>query len=323
MCTFYKRKELDKTLLTLSYKPDKMKTGFDESLRPKEGGGRKEDLLMLPFLLNPAYKDYIWGGVKLRDQFGKDGPTPLAESWELSAHPDGDAVIAQNLSVQVHPDDAYGMRVEGERGKTEMWYILDCEPGAFLYFGFEREISADEARRRIADNTITEVLHKAPVHPGDAFFISAGTVHANGAGLLLAEIQENSNTTYRVYDFGRVGADGKPRPLHIDKAMQVARLAPARPDAPGAAPPRPVAGGTLRRLAGCAYFTADTLKLAGRYSHAPGNASFVSVLCLDGQASLCCGDETLTLNKGGSAFVPANAPEFTLEGAGTLLLTTI
>jgi len=105
--------------------------------------------------------------------------------------------------------------------------------------------------------------------------------------------------------------------------MQVARLAPARPDAPGAAPPRPVAGGTLRRLAGCAYFTADTLKLAGRYLHAPGNASFVSVLCLDGQASLCCGDKTLTLNKGGSAFVPANAPEFTLEGAGTLLLTTI
>ena len=127
-----------------------MKTGFYESLRPKEGGGRKEDLLMLPFLLNPAYKDYIWGGVKLRNQFGKDGPAPLAESWELSAHPDGDAVIAsgplagtrfsafikdnpaalgsrcpagdfpvmvklidaaQNLSVQVHPDDAYGMRV--------------------------------------------------------------------------------------------------------------------------------------------------------------------------------------------------------------------
>ena len=192
-----------------------------------------------------------------------------------------------------------------------------------MYFGFEREISADEARRRIADNTITEVLHKAPVHPGDVFFIAAGTVHAIGAGILLAEIQENSNTTYRVYDFGRVGADGKPRPLHIDKAMQVARLAPARPDAPGAAPPRPVAGGTLRRLAGCAYFTAETLKLAGRYLHAPGNASFVSVLCLDGQASLCCGDETLTLNKGGSAFVPANAPEFTLEGAGTLLLTTI
>ena len=362
MCTFYKRKELDKTLLTLSYKPDKMKTGFDESLRPKEGGGRKEDLLMLPFLLNPAYKDYIWGGVKLRDQFGKDGPTPLAESWELSAHPDGDAVIAsgplagtrfsafikdnpaalgsrcpagdfpvmvklidaaQNLSVQVHPDDAYGMRVEGERGKTEMWYILDCEPGAFLYFGFEREISADEARRRIADNTITEVLHKAPVHPGDVFFIAAGTVHAIGAGILLAEIQENSNTTYRVYDFGRVGADGKPRPLHIDKAMQVARLAPASQDAPGAEPPRTVAGGTLRRLAGCAYFTADTLKLAGRYSHAPGNASFVSVLCLDGRASLCCGDETLTLKKGGSAFVPADAPEFALDGEGAFLLTTV
>ena len=105
--------------------------------------------------------------------------------------------------------------------------------------------------------------------------------------------------------------------------MQVARLAPARQDAPGAEPPRTVAGGTLRRLAGCAYFTADTLKLAGRYSHAPGNASFVSVLCLDGRASLCCGDETLTLKKGGSAFVPADAPEFALDGEGAFLLTTV
>lgn len=113
-----------------------------------------------------------------------------------------------------------------------MWYVVDCRAGAFLYFGFEREISAEEMRRRIADHTITEALHRAPVHKGDVFFIGAGTIHAIGAGILLAEIQQNSNTTYRVYDFGRVGADGKPRELHVDKALDVTLRAPAPAGAP-------------------------------------------------------------------------------------------
>ena len=133
---------------------------------------------------------------------------------------------ARPLSVQVHPDDAYAQRVEGEPGKTEMWYVVDAQPGAQLYYGFQRELTREEAARRIADGTLTDVLNAVPVKAGDVFFIDAGTVHAIGAGILIAEIQQNSNTTYRVFDYGRLGADGKPRALHVEKALDVARLCP-------------------------------------------------------------------------------------------------
>ena len=311
---------------------------------------------MQPFRLTPACKDYLWGGTRLKTAYGKRTALPvLAESWELSAHPDGDGVIAcgeyagtpfsrfaaehpealgkncagakefpillklidaaQFLSIQVHPDDGYARRVEGGQGKTEMWYIVDCEPDAFLYFGFEREISAEEMRRRIADHTITEVLHRAPVHRGDVFFI--------GAGILLAEIQQNSNTTYRVYDFGRVGADGKPRALHVDKALDVTLRRPADADAPGAGPLAEKADYRLRRLAKCNYFTVDALALSGRFCREMTGDSFLSVLCTEGEASLSCGGEAFPLRAGESLFVPADAPGFTLAGNGELLLTTV
>lgn len=136
-----------------------------------------------------------------------------------------------NLSIQIHPDNEFALRVEGEYGKTEMWYIVDCEPGAYLYYGFQKEISKAEFKERIENNTLLEVLNKVPVHKGDVFFISAGTLHAIGKGILIAEIQQNSNTTYRIYDYGRVGADGKPRQLHVEKAQMVTRLGAAGPGA--------------------------------------------------------------------------------------------
>lgn len=201
--------------------------------------------------LKPAFKDYIWGGKKLVEEYGKEFQGErLAESWELSCHPDGESVIASgeyagktlsayirekgfgilgrncrrfsdfpiliklidahdNLSVQVHPDNGYALRNEGQYGKTEMWYIVDCEPGAFLYYGFSRPVSEEEFRRRIADNTLLEVLNRVDVQKGDVLFIESGTIHAIGKGIVIAEIQQNSNITYRVYDYGRVGADGK------------------------------------------------------------------------------------------------------------------
>ena len=107
-----------------------------------------------------------------------------------------------------------------------MWYVADCTPGACLYYGLQREISREELKARIAECTLPEVLNRVPVRKGDVFFLSAGTLHAIGKGILVAEIQQNSNITYRVYDYGRVGADGRPRPLHIEKALQVARLEP-------------------------------------------------------------------------------------------------
>lgn len=125
-----------------------------------------------------------------------------------------------NLSIQVHPGNSYALKNEGQYGKTEMWYVLDAEEGAILYYGFKKEITKEEFARRIKDNTILEVLNAVEVHKGDVLFIESGTLHAIGKGLLIAEIQQNSNVTYRIYDYGRVGKDGKKRDLHIEKALR-------------------------------------------------------------------------------------------------------
>lgn len=316
--------------------------------------------------LNPAFKDYLWGGTKLRDEYGKKCDLDkVAESWELSCHKDGCSVVAdgeyagltlpqyiekagkavlgtdcekfeyfpiliklidakQNLSVQVHPDNDYAMRVEGEYGKTEMWYVVDCEPGAGLLYGFKHEISKEEFRRRIEDNTLLEVTNRVEVHPGDVFFIEAGTLHAIGEGILIAEIQQNSNTTYRVYDYGRVGADGKPRQLHIEKAIDVTRLAPAtRPCGRSQAKPEAFDGGSVLPLASCDYFTVKEMEVTSHAALMADEKSFHSLLLLDGSLTLSMGGEKLEMKKGASVFVPAGSGDYTLTGKGRLILTTV
>ena len=316
--------------------------------------------------LNPAFKDYLWGGTKLRDEYGKKCDLDkVAESWELSCHKDGCSVVAdgeyagltlpqyiekagkavlgtdcekfeyfpiliklidakQKLSVQVHPDNDYAMRVEGEYGKTEMWYVVDCEPGAGLLYGFKHEISKEEFRRRIEDNTLLEVTNRVEVHPGDVFFIEAGTLHAIGEGILIAEIQQNSNTTYRVYDYGRVGADGKPRQLHIEKAIDVTRLAPAtRPCGRPQAKPEAFDGGSVLPLASCDYFTVKEMEVTSHAALMADEKSFHSLLLLDGSLTLSMGGEKLEMKKGASVFVPAGSGDYTLTGKGRLILTTV
>ena len=211
--------------------------------------------------LKPECKDYIWGGEKLRTEFGiESGLKPLAEAWVLSCHKDGPSTIVNgpdagltlpqyiekhgrgvlggncarfedfpiltkfidakdNLSIQVHPSNEYALEHEGQYGKTEMWYVLEAEPDACLYYGFQRDISKEEYKARIENNTLTEVLNAAPVKKGDVFFIPAGTLHAICKGIVVAEIQQNSNVTYRVYDYARRGAGGQLRQLHIDQAL--------------------------------------------------------------------------------------------------------
>ena len=210
-----------------------------------------------------------------------------------------------DLSVQVHPDDEYALRVEGEYGKTEMWYIVDCEEGATLYYGFKEEITKDEFRAKIADNTITDVLNKVPVKKGDVFFIPSGTIHAIGSGILIAEIQQNSNTTYRVSDYGRLGADGKPRPLHIDKAVEVTSLTPppVQTDLPK---------GTL---AECDYFKVRLFSTNDENQIEVDSLSFTSLLCLDGEVTF----DGVTLVKGDCAFIPANSGKITFSGSATLI----
>ena len=312
--------------------------------------------------LEPAFKDYIWGGTRLRDDFGKRCDfDKVAESWELSCHKDGPSVVAEgkdkgltlqqyidkygkevlgtncgrfesfpiliklidakdNLSVQVHPDNEYALRVEGEYGKTEMWYVVDCDEGAELLYGFKHEISKDEFARRIADNTLLEVTNSVPVHKGDVFFIEAGTLHAIGKGILIAEIQQNSNTTYRIYDYGRVGKDGKPRELHVEKAKDVTRLAPAKKY-----PETPVEkheGYTSKLMAECEYFSTYILDIDGKAELEAGGDSFNNLLFLEGEGSVS-GDDIVEFKKGDSIFITAGTGKYTVNGKCKAVLTKI
>ena len=164
----------------------------------------------------------------------------------------------RNLSVQVHPDDAYALRHEGgELGKTEMWYVLHAEPGAKLIFGLRRGVTRESFRRALAEGRLESQLHYLPVQAGDAIFVAAGSVHALLKGTVVAEIQQNSDVTYRVYDWGRLGADGKPRPLHVEKALAVINF---RQVEPGPYRPRPLpagAGLTRAEISRCDYFVVE------------------------------------------------------------------
>ena len=221
-----------------------------------------------------------------------------------------------NLSIQVHPDNEYALREEGQYGKTEMWYILEAEEGAFLYYGFRQEISKEEFAQRIENNTLRDVLHAVPVCKGDIFFIEPGTLHAVGKGVLLAEIQQNSNVTYRVYDYGRVGADGKQRELHIEKALAVTRRKPVEK-----------MGGSYPHVADCEYFTVDKLNLDGKIlkkaKGTVGGESFLSILILGGEGIIQSGGEQISYRKGDSLFLPADSGDWKIEGICDALLTTI
>lgn len=222
----------------------------------------------------------------------------------------------QNLSIQVHPNNRYALKNEGQYGKTEMWYIMDAKPGAFLYYGFKTEVSKEEFAKRIEEDTLLEVLNAVPVQKGDVLFIESGTIHAIGEGILIAEIQQNSNVTYRVYDYGRVGKDGKKRDLHIEKALAVTNRVPIVKDK-----------SSYPHVADCDYFTVDKLNLDGTFmKKMEGNVSetsFASILFLDGEGTISNNGETLDFKKGESFFLTAGSGAYTVEGSCDALVTTI
>lgn len=308
--------------------------------------------------LKPSCKDYLWGGRRLIDEYGKqyEGEV-LAETWELSCHPDGPSVIENgpyqgktlqeyidaegrevlgthcsrfrdfpiltkfidardNLSIQVHPDNRYALKNEGQYGKTEMWYVMDAGKEAFLYYGFQKEVSIEEFARRIEEDTLLEVLHAVPVQKGDVLFIESGTIHAIGKDILIAEIQQNSNVTYRVYDYGRVGKDGKKRDLHIEKALAVTNRVPMVKDK-----------SSYPHIADCDYFTVDNLNLDGKVmKKMEGNVSetsFASILILDGKGTIASGGERVEFQKGDSFFLSARSGAYIVEGTCDALITTI
>ena len=221
----------------------------------------------------------------------------------------------QDLSIQVHPDNRYALKNEGQYGKTEMWYVVDAGKEAFLYYGFKKEVSKEEFARRIREDTLLEVLNAVPVQKGDVLFIESGTIHAIGKDILIAEIQQNSNVTYRVYDYGRVGKDGKKRDLHIEKAIAVTNRVPlikSRSSYP--------------HVADCDYFTVDKLNLDGRMmcrvEGTVSEESFVSILILDGEGVVSCGNK-VSYQKGDSLFLPAGSGAYVIEGSCDALITTI
>ena len=227
-----------------------------------------------------------------------------------------------DLSIQVHPDNNYALLHEGEYGKTEMWYIVDCEPDSFIYYGFKEQISKNEFKRRIQDNDLLPVLKKQPVKPGDVYFIEAGTLHAICSGILIAEIQQNSNTTYRIYDYNRIGADGKKRELHIDKAVDVTNTGPAAEAGQGS---RAVDGPDFccELLSKCEYFTAVKYSVKTRFNNKADGNSFHSLLCLDGDAVIKYADQHLNIKKGDSVFIPAALGEYEICGECEFILTYI
>lgn len=228
-----------------------------------------------------------------------------------------------NLSIQVHPDNDYAMRVEGEYGKTEAWYILDCDEGAELILGFNREVSVEEFKKAAQSEEMLNIVNKVKVKKGDLFFIESGTLHAICKGILLAEVQQNSNTTYRVYDYGRVGADGKPRALHIDKAADVTKLCPPTITNASEREVEKQDGGTRTHLTECDLFKMYSVETDGEYVSEAGDESFVSLLCLDGSAEVVCGKKTLGMKKGESLFIPASSGEFKIIGKIHMLETRI
>lgn len=314
------------------------------------------------YKLEPACKDYLWGGNRLRENFHiQDEKNPLAEAWVLSCHKDGESMLVLSpsewvslpaflrknssfsgslaekfpvfpvliklidaklpLSVQVHPDDSYAEKREGGLGKTEMWLILEREEGAFLYYGFKKEYTKEEVRAAIEGQYLTDYLEKVPVEKGDVFFIPAGTVHAIGAGIVIAEIQENSNLTYRVYDYGRKDKNGKERELHIAKALDVMHCKPA---GKGKTVEEEISGG-CRRLASCPYFTVDRafLREGEKLIKSVGKESFLSAILLNGQGKVQeeAGGRELSAEKGNSFFIPAGSGDVSFFGEGEWLFT--
>ena len=318
-----------------------------------------------PLLLRPSGKDYLWGGSRLNDEYGKGIKlTPLAETWECSTHPDGPSYVVggeydglelarvlkkhpwylgerhqgqhglpilikfidarQDLSVQVHPDDEYArMHEHGQLGKTELWYVLDARKDARLIYGLKRDSSEEELRQAIHDGTILRYLQQIPVEKDDLFFIEAGTIHAIGAGTLIAEIQENSNLTYRLYDYDRIGKDGRKRELHIDKALQAAKLKNS------AEPRQPLRvlkysqGVASELLTRCKYFEVyrmlvNTERRQKVYYRAD-ELSFRVLLCVNGCGTIAYDDGSIIFCKGDCIFIPADSEQLTIHGKAQFL----
>lgn len=318
-----------------------------------------------PIFLRPTGKDYLWGGSRINDEFGKGiALEPLAETWECSTHPDGPSFAVggefdgqslaeilkahpeylgthpergeglpilikfidarRNLSVQVHPTDDFAAAHEnGQRGKTEMWYVLDAAKDAKLVYGLRHDTDAEALRESIENGTVEKHLQTVPIAKNDVFFIEAGTIHAIGAGALIAEIQQSSNLTYRLYDYDRVDKNGHKRPLHVQKALAAANLRSST------APRQPMRvlhyrpGCASELLCRCRYFEVYRMLVnterRQKVAYRADAMSFRVLLCVDGCGTVSFCNSASNIYKGDCVFLPADSVELSLHGQLQLL----
>ena len=312
--------------------------------------------------LLPVGKDYLWGGTRLREDYGKNiDLTPLAETWECSVHPDGPSTVAngefrgqllsevlkvhpeflgkkvtngelpvlvkfidakKDLSIQVHPDDEYARRHEGQNGKTEMWYVVDAEEGASLIYGFRHKVSKEILQTALETGTLDKHLQRIDIHRGEMFFVPAGTVHGIGAGTLIAEIQESSNITYRVYDYDRVDKNGKKRELHFNKATEVMNMDPVVEPLYKSRTVHYYPGCSREHLCRCKYFDVERIQATRGFTFSVLNNSFQIIMCLDGDGQIETMDayhKPTRFEKGDTMFLPAGLGRCVLFGNTELL----
>lgn len=227
------------------------------------------------------------------------------------------------LSVQVHPDEAAAMEFSDAEAKSEAWYIIHAEPGATLIKGLRPGVTKDAFEDAILNDTLPTVLNSFPISTGDMVFVPAGCVHAMGKGLIICEIQQNSDTTYRVYDWGRIGADGKPRQLHIERALQVINF---EDDTPDKIQPVTVSEGRNERiyLVACRYFAMQVLALDEPTKESTGRERFESLMIMNGKAAIQTtnGDET-NVSTGESVLIPACLGDYRLLPSGRCVIMRV
>lgn len=228
------------------------------------------------------------------------------------------------LSIQVHPDDEYSLKNQGEYGKTEMWYIVEADEGAQIVYGLKSDITLggfrDAVNCGITGGKTEDTLNYVNVKKGDVYFIPSGLVHAIGSGILIAEIQQNSNITYRVYDYDRKQPDGSLRELHTEKALDVVKL---YSNSEIAEIQHSNASKTNTSLASCKYFSVDKYDIKDSLSLTAGSESFNSVICIDGSGEIRFGDETYKITKGDSYFIPAETGEYEICGSLEIIVSKI
>jgi mannose-6-phosphate isomerase len=319
-----------------------------------------------PLVFAPVYKDYIWGGHRIPVAYGRTGaPAVCAESWEISAHPEGASVVVSGafaksdlhaltarfgaaltgtrapdphrfpllfklidardrLSVQVHPNNANASLTGGEP-KTEMWVVLDRTPGASLYAGLAEGVSPDSLRAALDSGDAENCLVRLAVEPGQALFIPGGLVHAIGSGCLVYEVQQNSNTTYRLYDWNRTGADGQPRALHIEESFKTIDWTLRPPQMRLPVTCEACGRNRWSDVVACEFFTLRKLDLAETHTVPVDGTSFHALFVEKGRVTVAAGGENVSLLKGASCLIPAAADDFKLtpETPSTLLITTL